>query len=74
MANVQLFKQISHYEKDGEQRTATNFFVQCGDVRVPVEVKFFENKETGKDPQFAARKAVLSSYAENIPEKAVNVG
>ena len=49
MAEVKLFKQISHYEKDGETKTATNFYVLCGDVRVPVEVKYFEDKQTGRD-------------------------
>lgn len=72
MADVKLFKQISHYEKDGETKTATNFFVQCGDMNIPVEVKYFENKETGKDNQYLGRKMVLSSYAEEIPEKERN--
>ncbi len=69
MADVKLFKQISHYEKDGETKTATNFFVQCGDVNIPVEVKFFPNKETGKDQQYVGRRMILSSYAEEIPAK-----
>lgn len=69
MADVKLFKQISHYEKNGETKTATNFFVLCGDVYVPVEVKYFENKETGKDNQFLGRKMILASYAETLPEK-----
>lgn len=69
MAEVKLFKQISHYEKDGETKTATNFFVQCGDTQIPVEVKYFENKETGRDNQYLGRKMVLSSYAEELPAK-----
>lgn len=69
MAEVKLFKQISHYEKDGETKTATNFYVLCGDVRVPVEVKYFEDKQTGRDNQYLGRKMVLSSYAEELPEK-----
>lgn len=70
MADVKLFKQISHYVKDGETKTATNFFVQCGETMVPIEVKYFENKETGRDNLFTGRKMVLSSYAETLPEKA----
>lgn len=70
MAEVKLFKQHSSYtDKDGKERTATNFYVQCGDTRIPVEVKFFENKETGRDPQYVGRKMVLSSYAEDITPK-----
>lgn len=69
MAEVKLFKRISHYEKDGENKTATNFFVQCGDANIPIEVKYFEDKKTGKDNQYLGRKMVLSSYAEEIPER-----
>jgi hypothetical protein len=64
---VKLLKQISTYkDKDGNDKTATNFSLQCGDTRIPIEVKYFENKETGRDPAFAGRKMVLSSYAEEV--------
>lgn len=69
MAEVKLFKRISHYEKDGETKTATNFFVQCGDTNIPIEIKYFEDKETGRDNQYLGRKMVLSSYAEEVPER-----
>ena len=69
MAQVKLFKKLSHYEKDGEQRTATNFYVQCGDMLVPIEAKYFEDKTTGKDNMYVARKTVLSTYAEVLPER-----
>ena len=50
MAEVKLWKKQAQYvDKDGQERTATNFFVQCGGIMVPVEVKFFEDKETGRD-------------------------
>ncbi len=64
---VNLLKQISKYkDKDGVEKTATNFSLQCGDSRIPIEVKYFENKELGRDPAFAGRKMVLSSFAEEI--------
>ena len=70
MAQLKIFKKISHYEKDGEQKSATNFYVQCGDMLIPIEVKYFEDKKNGgKDSQYVARKMVLSSYAENLPDK-----
>lgn len=68
MAEVKLFKRISHYEKDGETKTATNFFVQCGDTNIPIEVKYFEDKETGRDNQYLGRKMVLASYSDLLPE------
>ena len=43
---VKLYKKhVDYTTKDGEVKTATNFFVECGDVLVPVEVKFFEDKD-----------------------------
>lgn len=67
---VGLFKEISNYtDSDGVEKTATNFYVQCGDAKVPIEVKYFKNKETGKDSSFLGRKMVLSSYAEEVKIK-----
>lgn len=70
MAEVKLFKkQVEYQNKDGEDKTATNFFVQCGDVMVPVEVKYFENKDTGRDDRYRERKVLMSAFAEELPEK-----
>jgi len=69
MAEVKLFKQLSQYKKDGETKTATNFFVRCGDVNIPIEIKYFEDRQTGRDNQYLGRKMVMSSYAEEIPAK-----
>ena len=68
--NVQLFKKNANYkDKDGNEKTATNFFVKCGDMLIPVEPKYFPDKETDKDSMFFTRKTVLSSFAEVLPEK-----
>ena len=70
MAEVKLFKkQVEYQNKDGEDKTATNFFVQCGDVMVPVEVKYFENKDTGRDDRYRERKVLMSAFAEELPDK-----
>ena len=70
MAQVKLLKKISNYtDKDGNERTATNFFVECGDVLVPVEVKYFEDKETGRDDRSRERKVLMSAFAEELPER-----
>ena len=67
---VELFKRIVTYKDgEGEERKATNFFLKCGDVLVPVEVKYFEDKETGKDKNFVTRKTVLSAFADELPER-----
>lgn len=68
MLEVKLLKQKSSYVKDGEQKTAINFFIDCGDERIPVEVKFFPGID-GKDKAFVSRKRVLSAFAESLPDK-----
>jgi hypothetical protein len=67
---VELFKRIVPYaDNKGEQRTATNFFAKCGDVLVPIEVKYFEDKETGEDKNYRTRKTLLAAFAEELPER-----
>ena len=67
---VKLFKKnVNYVNKDGETKVATNYFVQCGDVLVPVEVKYFENKETGEDKNYRTRRSLMSAFAEELPER-----
>ena len=67
---VNLFKRrVPYVDKDGENKIATNFFVSCGDIFVPVEVKYFENKETGRDNWYMERKTLLSAFADTLPER-----
>jgi hypothetical protein len=68
MAMVNLMKKQVSYEKDGEQKTATNFFAKCGDILVPIEVKYFENKDTGRDDRYRERRVLLSAFAEELPD------
>ncbi len=72
MSEVKLFKKTGTYvdKKDGKDKPFTNFYVRCGDSLIPVQVCFFENDE-GKDPQYSARRAVLSAFAETLPDKPV---
>ena len=69
MAEVKLFKRNGVYQdKEGKEKKYTNFYVQCGDQLISVTPTYFENAE-GRDPAYAGRKMVLSSYAEELPEK-----
>ncbi len=73
MAQVSLLKKNGSYvNKDGEEKKVTNFFVRCGDVLVPIEVKYFESKETGKDDRYRERRVLLSAFAEELPDKGKN--
>ncbi len=72
--NIKLLKKPYTYtNKDGEEVKATRFYVMCGDTLIPIEPTYFSKKdEEGNvipDKGFASRKAVLSSYAEVLPDK-----
>lgn len=64
--NVTILKKVVKYigKKDNTEKTATNFYLRCGDALVPIEVKFFANAETGKDTQYVSRKTLLSVFEE----------
>ena len=67
---VKLFKQnVDYVTNAGEKKNATNYFVQCGDVLVPVEVKYFEDKETKTDKNYRARRTLMSAFAEVLPQR-----
>ena len=66
-------KETSYADKQtGEARQATRFYIQCGDALIPIQVTYFENPETGKDSQYASRKAILKAFAAELPEKEGN--
>ncbi|MDE6667678.1 MAG: hypothetical protein K2K38_04955 [Clostridia bacterium] len=70
MAQVQLFKKVGKYtDKDGKEKTSTRFYVKCNDTLVPVEVPYFEGKDGERDYQYSNRKAVLTAFADNLPDK-----
>lgn len=71
MIEVKLFKKEGTYvDKDKNEKRFTNFYVQCGDKLIPVDVKFFPNEKLdGRDPEYAGRKEVLKAFAEKLPEK-----
>lgn len=67
---VELYKKKVKYTNDqNEEKTATNFYVMCGDVLIPVEVKYFPDKTTGKDDRYGERKQLVSAFAQELPEK-----
>ena len=45
---VKLFKKTGTYfsEKDKKDKPFTNFYIQCNDELIPVEVKYFPNPKT----------------------------
>ena len=67
---VQLFKKKKNYvDNEGNERTATRFYVLCGDVLIPIEVSYFKSPEGAPDKAYTSRKQVLSAFAQELPEK-----
>lgn len=67
---VELFKRkVKYVNAQNEEKTATNFYIQCGDVLIPVEVKYFPDTATGKDERYGERKQLVSAFAQELPEK-----
>lgn len=64
---VQLFKKENKVSKNGEEKVYTNFYVKCGDTLIPIQIRFYGND--GVDPNFRARKLLLSTFAEVLPDK-----
>jgi hypothetical protein len=70
MSDMKLFHKKSNYvDKQGNEKVATNFFLKIGNMLIPIEVKYFPNKETNIDNQYQARRAVMSSFSEELPAK-----
>ena len=70
--DVKLFKREGTYfsEKDNKDKPFTNFYIQCNDHLIPVEIKYFPNPKTdNRDPGYQGRFAVLSAFAEKLPER-----
>lgn len=64
-----LKKQVNYKDKEGKEKTATNFYLRCGDnMLVPIEIKYFPD-ENNVDKAYGARKTVLSAFASVLPEK-----
>lgn len=68
---VNLLKQEGTYvDREGKEKRFINFFVECGDSRIPIEVSFFPKEQFGgRDPNYAGRREVLKAFAEKLPEK-----
>ena len=72
--NIKLYKKTYTYKnKNNEEVVGTRYYLMCGDALIPIEVTYFDKKdEAGNslgDSNFKSRKAILSSYAEVLPDK-----
>lgn len=70
---VNLYKKTGTYEKDGENKYFTRFYVKCGGSMIPVEPTYFRKKDEDgeeiRDLGYSARKSVLEAFADDLPEK-----
>ncbi len=63
---VNLIKIETQYvdKKDNNKtKTATSFFVECGDELIGVQVVYYKNKNGEPDKTYLSRKAILSAFA-----------
>lgn len=63
---VNLIKVETEYvdKKDNNKtKTATSFFVECGDELIGVQVVYYKNKNGEPDKTYLSRKAILSAFA-----------
>lgn len=68
MTEIKLYhKKATYTAQDGKERNVTNFYLQLGNQRIPIEVKYFPNKETQRDDQYASRKLVMLAFSEELP-------
>lgn len=74
MEQIKLYKKEGSYtdKKTGGMRPTVRFYLGLGDALIPIQPTYFENTELGRDPQFAARKAVMKAFAEPLPTKEGN--
>lgn len=55
-------------KKTGEEKTFTNFSIDCGNKRIPVDVKYFGTDDK-PDKGYSGRKQVLEAFADDITPK-----
>ena len=69
--NVKLYKKKGTYhdKQQGKDKPYTDFYISCNGNMIPVEVKYFPNSAfDNRDPGYSSRRAVLSAFAELLPE------
>lgn len=72
---VELMKKVGKYtdRETGKEKTTVSFYLQCGDILVPVEPVYYNKKdEMGnelRDYGYSGRKEVLKAFASDLPEK-----
>ena len=65
-----LKKKGTYKDKEGKEKTFTNFYVKCGDRMIAVEPVYFPDpKNNDRDLGYAVRKGVLDSFADELPAK-----
>ena len=68
---VNLCKRTGTYfsEKDNKDKPFINFYLQCNDQLIPIEVKYFpQQKFDGRDPGYQKRLGIMEFCADLLPE------
>ena len=69
--SIKLYKKEgTYFDKEAKKdKPYTNYYVSCNGNMIPVQVKYFPNDNFGgRDPGYSARVAVMSAFAEPLPD------
>ena len=70
--SIKLYKKEgTYFDKEAKKdKPFTNYYIGCNGNLIPVQVKYFPNDNFGgRDPGYSARVAVMSAFAEPLPEQ-----
>ena len=65
---VDLLKRVTTYDDHGTQKTATAFFLLCGDALIQIEVKCRKTKDNSFDPDYSTNKRIVVAFADMLIE------
>ena len=68
---VNLVKRTGTYfsEKDNKDKPFVNFYLQCNDQLIPIEVKYFpQAKFDNRDPGYQKRLGIMEFCADLLPD------
>lgn len=65
---VDLFKRVTTYDDHGKQKTATAFFLLCGDALIQIEIKCRKTRDNPFDPDYSTNKRIVAAFADTLIE------
>ena len=70
--NIKLYKKEgTYFDKEAKKdKRYTNYYVGFNGNLIPIQIKYFpDDRFGGRDPGYSARAALMSAFAEPLPEQ-----